>query len=287
MRIERRLTKFMAEVQAGLREGSVVTVENAAETIDTAEVWTEFRRELEDVGIGPAVVEENKEYIAKWIKDALREGLLDESVPDSESDRRPSNFSTLSKSSILSGDTLTGSGYGGSEYNRRPSTVSIALANQEFERHFEKEGPKKLPAFTPAPLTRSSTSKLKKRMDVGRMLQRVMVKDIAIIEAASDGNMKRVAELVDVGVNVNANDRWGWSALSMCAYGGHTDIARHLLDHGADLDNIDVDGDTPTSLAATRGHTDLVVLFDETRELRDLQLRESQFDKVRWDKRAL
>jgi len=60
----------------------------------------------------------------------------------------------------------------------------------------------------------------------------------------------------------------------MCGYGGHREIARLLLDHGADLDNIDVDHDTPTTLAAQRGHTALVVMFDEERARRDLQIRE-------------
>lgn len=252
----------MSEVQAGLREGSVVTEENAVEIIEGEKAWTEFRRELEDVGISATVVEENRAYIARWIKDALTDGALDESVPSSRSpsDCKPSVFSNQSS---------------GASSSRKASTATICVANDEFERQLENDKPKfNLVRESTGSTTMSKSSKVRKRADVGRLLQRMMVKDKAIIEAASDGNLEKVVELVNLGVNVNVKDRWGWSALSMCAYGGHRDIARLLLEYNADLDNIDVDGDTPTSLAAARGHTDMIVIFDEERAARDLQLRE-------------
>jgi hypothetical protein len=37
-RIEKKLTKFLAEVQVGLREGSVVATEDAANTISRADM---------------------------------------------------------------------------------------------------------------------------------------------------------------------------------------------------------------------------------------------------------
>lgn len=265
----------MTEVQAGLREGSVVTEENAADAIEGEHVWTEFRRELEDVGISASVVEENREYIARWIKDALVDGALDESgTGEPSSDRRPSVFSNQS-----SGATS------GTNSSRKASTATICVANEEFERQLARDRPKLdlvRESTAGSAATRSTSSnRTKKRRDVGRLLQRMMVKDKAIIEAASDGNLDKVAELVKLGVNVNAKDRWGWSALSMCAYGGHADIARLLLEHDADLDNVDVDGDTPTSLAAHRRHTDLIVIFDEERAARDLRLREEHGETPR------
>jgi ankyrin repeat protein len=76
-------------------------------------------------------------------------------------------------------------------------------------------------------------------------------------------------------MDVNVVDRWGWSALSMCGYGGHIAIARLLLDHGAKIDNVDVDGDTPMSLAARRGHRDMVIMLEEEQALRNLQASEA------------
>jgi ankyrin repeat protein len=78
-----------------------------------------------------------------------------------------------------------------------------------------------------------------------------------------------------IGMDVNAIDRWGWSALSMCGYGGHIIIARLLLDHGANIDN-DVDGDTPKSLATQRGHADLLIMLEEEEALRKLKASEAK-----------
>jgi ankyrin repeat protein len=77
-------------------------------------------------------------------------------------------------------------------------------------------------------------------------------------------------------MDVNAVEGWGWSALSMSAYGGHKEIARLLLDHGANIDNVDVDGDTPKSLAAQRGHADLLTMLEEEEAIRKLRASETK-----------
>lgn len=176
------------------------------------------------------------------------------------------------------------SGYGGSEDSRRPSMVSISTANQAFEKQVQNENLAiRATQQSSASIARSfATTKSRSRMRFGRLVQRIMVKDKALIEAASDGNVERVAELVALGVDINATEHWGWTALSMAAYGGYPAIARILLDNGAELDTIDVDGDTPTTLAASRGHTALVVMFDEERALRDLRLREADGEVPRY-----
>ncbi|KAM0329261.1 hypothetical protein ACHAQA_004565 [Verticillium albo-atrum] len=281
MRIEKRLNKFMMEVQAGLREGSVVTVEDVVDTIDSPETWNELRRELEDVGISATVVEDNRDYIVKWMKEALADGLLDETAPDLDQTRKPS----LSGRSITSNSSnnqsifgpfspATDSGYGSNGDSRRPSAVSLCVANEDFEQRVQLQRTNSLIPMSSDGVPTWPVIKPKRRMAVSRLLQRIVVKDTAIVEAASDGNLQKVADLIHVGMDVNAKDRWGWTALSMCAYGGYPAIAKLLLDHGADLDNIDVDGDTPTNLAAHRGHTDVVVLFDEERALRNMKALE-------------
>ena len=304
MRIEKRLQKFMAEVQAGLRDGSVVTVDNAVDYIESPEIWQEFRRELEDVGISPAVVEDNREYIARWIRDALADGLLEESPAQSEASRNEFVVSDCSNSSSLvrietstsseseatdtndshEQSTIANNGRGPSTItsnSRRPSTFALSAATEEFHRQISQDRQSNIsapisPIATAATTRRSSASnRIREAMDVSRFLKRIVVKDKTLIQAASDGNIEQVAQLLDLGVNVDVKERWGWSALSMCAYGGHKEIARLLLDQGADLDNLDVDGDTPTSIAASRGHTNLVVMFDEERATRDLRLREA------------
>jgi len=58
-------------------------------------------------------------------------------------------------------------------------------------------------------------------------------------------------------------DRWGWTAMSMAAYGGHVEVARVLISHKAQLDNVDVDQETPLILARNRGHRALVMMIEE------------------------
>ncbi|KAJ6510478.1 hypothetical protein C8R45DRAFT_1050271 [Mycena sanguinolenta] len=107
------------------------------------------------------------------------------------------------------------------------------------------------------------------------LVEKLFQKQTAIVQAASDGDIDKVAHLLSLGMDVNAVDRWRWSALSMCGYGGHAAIARLLLDHGAKIDNVDVDGETPKSLAEQRGHADVAILLEEEEALRKLREKEA------------
>jgi len=50
-RLEQKLDKFMREVRAGLREGSVVSVEMLESlSTDEKDLWRCLRRELKDIG---------------------------------------------------------------------------------------------------------------------------------------------------------------------------------------------------------------------------------------------
>ncbi|KAI0120901.1 hypothetical protein F4776DRAFT_231747 [Hypoxylon sp. NC0597] len=255
-RIEKRLNKFICEVRAGYREGSVVTTPDVVETIESPDVWAQLRRELEDIGISPAIMEENHEYIANWMKSALAQGLAEEDPAESNDAISPD------------------SGYGGSIVS---SYVEMNTANEEFELEMRRKQAERPLEQIFKPLTIDSTipSVRKKSLtDPSRLIRKLFVKEDALVQAASDGDMDKVANLLSIGCNVNARDRWGWSALSMCAYGGHIAIARLLLEHGADLFNVDVDGDTPMQIASTRGHSEVAILFDEAQAERDRLARE-------------
>ncbi|KAJ4482360.1 hypothetical protein J3R30DRAFT_3699798 [Lentinula aciculospora] len=254
-RIEKRLNKFISEVRAGYREGSIVTTDDATENIESPDVWHQLRRELEDVGISPVVMEENHLYISNWMKVALSQGLSNELPPD-DLEAQPNDL-----------------GNGGSVNSS--SMATIVAKDSEFETELRKKQAEK-------PVEEIVSPTIKKRMDPSRLIQKLFRKDTAIIQAASDGDLNAIAKLISIGCNVNARDRWGWSALSMAAYGNHLTIARLLLEHGAKLDNVDVDGDTPRQLATNRGHSDMVILLDEVCAQRDLQAREKDTEQPRW-----
>lgn len=288
-RIDKLLTKLVAEVQAGLREGSVVTQPDVADSIDSPDVWKELRRDLEDVGISAVVVEENKDYIITWMKQAFQEGSLDERCD-------PTSLPSPSRS-LKAGHLPSDSGYGGSETQsergRKGSGMSLCLANNAFEEELRQQRVEWRPGEDGRRetgewvRTRSDTDmsvpavKVRRRTDPVGLIRKLFKNETDIIEAASDGDIDKVAKLISLGMDVNARDRWGWSALSMCGYGGFKNIARLLLDHGADLDNVDVDDDTPSSLAVQRGHAELVIMFDEERAARDLRIREADIERPR------
>lgn len=79
--------------------------------------------------------------------------------------------------------------------------------------------------------------------------------------AAREGNLDRVAELLDSGVPVDAPNRYGATALFFAADRGHLEMVRRLVDAGAALDVADRFYQmTALSRAAGSGHRE-VVLF--------------------------
>ncbi|KAE9389437.1 ankyrin [Gymnopus androsaceus JB14] len=257
IRLDKRLTKFYSEVRAGYREGSIISVPDAIETIESPDVWNELRRELEDVGLTPALMEEHRPYITNWMKEYLLQGTDADGPPN-----------TIPNSDGL---TITASSSAASS-----SSITVVSSNeQEFEAKVRQKQPSEELLLPSPPL------KKKKAMDPTRLVRKLLQKQTAIVQAASDGDLDKVINLIKLGCNVNAMDRWGWSALSMAAYGNHLKIARVLLDHGADINNVDVDGDTPYQLATNRGHSDMLILFDLVTAERDLRAREEDAEQPR------
>ena len=85
----------------------------------------------------------------------------------------------------------------------------------------------------------------------------------ALHYAAAEGHVSVVEYLVGQGADVNATDNEGWmalhwAALHYAAWFGHLDVVKFLVGAGADLEARDEDGRTARDLAAYRGHTDVV-----------------------------
>ncbi|KAF8170713.1 hypothetical protein K438DRAFT_1982570 [Mycena galopus ATCC 62051] len=308
-RIEKRLIKLITELQAGMREKSVMSVSDIASTIDSPHVWGELRRELDDVGISPVVAEERRDFIVSWLKDAAAAGLLDENArvhptpdddgfngrcmtPSDESFRSltPTNDNEHDFYTALSHDHGSSESEGTTVGRREAMHMSFTTNAFDAEvkrRHNERSVSEllaplaakttySLPSPSSASVSSSTTAlPAPRRRRTFGLVGKLFQKQTAIVQAASDGDIDRVARLISMGMDVNAVDRWGWSALSMCGYGGHVAIARLLLDHGAKIDNVDVDNDTPITLAEQRGHADLVIMFEEEEGLRKLREKEA------------
>ena len=294
-RIEKKLEKFIAEVRAGLREGSVVSSHHP-QSLDEADSWKDLQRELEDIGLSAGMVNEHQEYIRAWFKEAISSGLLDETTQpkppfhngDSnnfpESRRRRTHYNSSAAtvlnespisselSNLLSAQTTLVDRTPPNEFDQplpKPRMIRTRTLPQEIDALLSHNDP---PFPDLPPPTRSDTvasyspaTLLRKKPIPSMLIFRLFQNGTKLIEAASDGSLERVASILSLGANVNIRDKWGWSALSMAAYGGHETIAKLLLACGAETDVPDVDGDTPLDLATNRGHANVVIAIEEER----------------------
>lgn len=85
-----------------------------------------------------------------------------------------------------------------------------------------------------------------------------------LMVAAANGSVREVENLIAQGVDVNAQNRLGATALMYAIYySGSVDVARILVENGADVNTKDVYGLTALMHAAYSGKEDLVVLLME------------------------
>lgn len=83
----------------------------------------------------------------------------------------------------------------------------------------------------------------------------------ALIAAAQDGNAQRVSQLLDGGLDIDATDTVGRSALWHAAKSGHYRLVETLVRRGASVDRADHHSVTPLGAAVSAGHADLARLL--------------------------
>jgi ankyrin repeat protein len=84
--------------------------------------------------------------------------------------------------------------------------------------------------------------------------------DTALVWASNNGHLEVVRALLKVeGVDVNIKDMDGGTALIYACWKGHLDVARALLSHVAvDVNIRDNNGETALILASEKGHLDII-----------------------------
>lgn len=60
--------------------------------------------------------------------------------------------------------------------------------------------------------------------------------------------------LIEKGAIVEAQDRYGWSPISLAAMNGHKAVVQLLIEKGANIETKDKQGRTPLLLAAGNSH---------------------------------
>lgn len=79
------------------------------------------------------------------------------------------------------------------------------------------------------------------------------------IDAARDGNLQEVRNLLQRGTDVNATNAYGDSGLMKASFHDRTDIVKELLRHdGVDVNHWNVEGETALMLASCKGHVNIV-----------------------------
>ncbi|KAI9773786.1 MAG: guanine nucleotide-binding protein subunit alpha [Geoglossum simile] len=81
-RVEAKLDRLVAELHAGKRNSSVIssrTIESLSKS--DYEAWRQLRKELQDMGISVAVLNEHRLFITDWLKKAIDNRVLEEKPP--------------------------------------------------------------------------------------------------------------------------------------------------------------------------------------------------------------
>ena len=76
--------------------------------------------------------------------------------------------------------------------------------------------------------------------------------------ACRDGQKETALELIDLGADIDAKNKYGGTPLHY-ACDGYVDIVQILIVRGADISAKKNDGDTPLHLACYNGHRDTVL----------------------------
>jgi len=85
--------------------------------------------------------------------------------------------------------------------------------------------------------------------------------DIALIDAAFDGNIEAVKQHLAAGTDVNAKDRMGFTPLHHAVTFGHKEIIELLIAEGADVNAKTDDGVTPLDWGILNDDTETAALL--------------------------
>ena len=88
-----------------------------------------------------------------------------------------------------------------------------------------------------------------------------MAPSYSICQAAFQGDLATVRELLILDPSLIYAEEQGFTALLAATQGGHPSVVSLLLSHGADMEKKTPDGFTPLLLAVDKGHEDVARLL--------------------------
>ncbi|CEN61902.1 hypothetical protein ASPCAL08547 [Aspergillus calidoustus] len=230
--IRKTVLKYLREVRDGLHEDSVMRLV-PSDVPSKQQQWEDFKKELQCVGIPHAVLNEHLDFIYAVVRRAKETGDSDIDLPEGSDAERLESMKEIEE-----------------DLEHRATDLEIDLANMRKRGH-------------------RVNSKKASPMVVHTLRLLGIVSDERLIVAADEGDLERVKTLIHRRANVNASDRWRWTALHMAAYGGYNEIAKELIAAGADLTAMTVDGETPLKLAEANRHVGVAYIQNRVDELHE------------------
>ena len=218
----------MAEIRSGKREGSVVSTQTFDTTAQNGrETWEALRRELEDIGISPEVINEKRQFIVTWFREVVAVGKLEE---DASLDDNDSAMSSC-KSNDLAG---------------------TSDRDNVLQQH----------SLSVMPEPRSNIgSEIKGSMPGSQRSVELMTPhgNKALHEAARHGHEQILLMLLRNGALIDS--RTSSSGSTPLFYVATAGVARILLDKGADINITNNFGITPLIVAAKSNRKAIVQLL--------------------------
>ena len=241
MRLEQKLDRFMAEVRAGLRDGSVISSSSWA--VEDQEIWRQLQRELEDIGIPTSVFQEKKEFIAAWFQRAILDsGELQALDPFADGDS-DSDHSFLQRAS-LEDERYYGEherySWLGAENQRCSDNVALLSSASK---------PRTLPITQPRdrPLARRNTETVaapqftashNRSYSYSEGGHKQQPPGKSLLKAVQRRQIGKANELLEKGCDMNYCGSDGRNSLMIAVRHCYREIVLLLLQKGADVDAV-------------------------------------------------
>ena len=298
--VEKRLKRFLNEIQSGLREGSIITSQSSeiASADEEESVWTQIRKELEDVGITADDFAANREFIIVLIKKAVQDGMFKE-LPLSRRSRIVSSIAASTDVAINHlkiGDPIIVTAIAPQDSVSRPLSPNFAEEKIPVMPTPAVERAQKI--TTTSSLLSSNTIKPQARLlsrrarFMTKITNPVINYDRDLIDAATGNKLNNIRTLLkyadptkpfkgstavqkaiehssigvlqiflESGVNVDHEAKPDETALMVAIRASKVDVIETLLDYGADVNLLTRTQTTALLLAAENSRDDIIRLL--------------------------
>ncbi|KAL8968214.1 MAG: hypothetical protein Q9183_002570 [Haloplaca sp. 2 TL-2023] len=241
-KLQDKLDRLISEIRAGKREGSVLSAKSFDTAADTQETWDALRRDLEDIGISPQVIKEQRAFILDWFRDAIASGLAAEDPP-------AAGEGCLYDGVISEQDADSGL------IAQRPLVPEASKVDLKGNS-LESSDASTLSIAAPTPRGPRVESFPKPSLRVSYLINRLKGTTLTLHDAIWAGDCRRVYKLLSGGVDINSLNREGETALHQAVncplkLEYQVSIVGMLLEYGADVNIPDkFMGMTPLHIAA-------------------------------------